>query len=371
MIKRLIILSLTVLIFVLPVNAEEDDFYSKQYDLSGAEELSDALPDETKEYFEEFGIDAGDYNWVNSITSENVFSHILSFVKSGAKTPILTGAGILGIILISAAIGSTSKDSGVMPTALYAATLSTAAIICVPVFSAITSSIDAMKGCAAFMSSLIPIFAGIVAAGGMATTSVSMSALLMGAAQGVSYVSNFVVTPMMSGYLAVSIASGISPIINQTGIAGAIKKVAMWIMSLITTVFVGILSIQTAVNASADTLTLKTAKFIIGSSVPVAGGALSEALNTVTASMGLLKSSVAIYGVVACLVIFLPLLIELLIWRAVLNLTACAADIFSLSKISVLLKSFDAVISLLIGIILLTGAMFIISFSIILTLGKA
>ena len=71
-----------------------------------------------------------------------------------------------------------------------------------------------------------------------------------------------------------------------------------------------------AVNSSADTLTAKTARFIIGSSVPVAGGVLSEALGTVTASVTLLKSSVGIYGAAACAAILLPLITELLMWRA-------------------------------------------------------
>lgn len=371
MIKKFLTVIFIVLLLSVPVNAEQNDLYSEQFELSGADELEDVLPDETKEYMQEFGIDASDYNWVNSLTAESVFAHIWSFIRSGAKTPFLTGGGILAVILISAALGSVTKNEGVMTASLYASSLSTAAVAAAPIFSVITASVNAMKGCATFMSAFVPVFAVIVAAGGMTATSVSMSALLLGAAQGVSYVSNFVVTPLMGGYLAVSITSSVSPIVNQTGIANAIKKVALWIMSLVSTVFVGILGIQTAVNSSADTLSLKTVKFIVGSSVPVAGSALSEALNTVTASMGLLKSSVAIYGVLACLIIFLPLLIELLLWRATLLLTGAVADIFSLNKISGLLKSIDTVMSLLISVILLTGAMFIISLTVVITLGRS
>ena len=76
------------------------------------------------------------------------------------------------------------------------------------------------------------------------------------------------------------------------------------------------------VNSAADNLSMRTAKFIIGSAVPVAGGVLSEALGTLTASVSLLKSSVGIYGVVACVVIFLPLLTELFLWRVGLNITS-------------------------------------------------
>ncbi len=369
--KLLFLIFVLLILFSVKTSAAHTDLYSEQYEQSGADSLSDSLPDDTKEYLKDFGADIYNYNWVNSITYENVFSHILGFVKSGARLPLLCGGGILSVILISAALSSYSSQSSVIQASLYAATLSAAAIVCVPLFSAITATVNAMKGCSAFMSGLIPVFASIIAAGGMPLTSVSMSSLLLGASQAVSYASNFIVTPLLGGYLSISVASAVSPVLNQTGIASAIKKTAMWIMSLIATVFTGILSIQTVVNASADSLSLKTAKFILGSSVPITGSALSEALNTVTASVGLLKSSVAVYGVVAALLIFLPLLLELLIWRGVLNLTSAAAECFLLAKISALLKSFDTVISLLIGVILTTAAMFIISLSVVLTLGKA
>ena len=131
------------------------------------------------------------------------------------------------------------------------------------------------------------------------------------------------------------------------------------------------MSIQTAINSSADTLTAKTARFIIGSSVPVAGGVLSEALGTVLSSVTLLKSSIGIYGAVACAAILLPLITELLIWRAVLIITAGAAGLFSLPQISGLLKAVDSMMSVLLGIILTVGAVFIISLAVVVSAGRA
>lgn len=373
--KRLILFILMLMcLFSVDCSAQDvsgEDFYREQYELSGADGLENILPEETQEYFNQNGINPKDPNWVNSLSAENVFSHIWGFLRSGAKTPIAAGGGILAVILISAALGSMEINGGVSSAVLYATAISVAAVICIPVFSVINASVSAMQGCAVFMSAFVPIFAVIVASAGSAVTSVSMSSLLLGGVQAVNFISNFVVIPLLGGFLSISLATSVSPILARSGIADGIKKLAFWIMSLLTTVFVGILSIQTAVNASADTLTLKTAKFIVGSSVPVAGTALSEALTTVTASLGLLKSSVGVYGIIACCMIFLPLLAELFIWRITLILNACVSDLFSLSKISGLLRSVDTVISVISGIILLTCAMFVISLSVVVTAGKA
>lgn len=368
--KKTALIILFIMLFTFSVSADDTEtFYNEQYEISGADALYEALPQEVREYMQENNITAKNSDFINNMTAENVFSHIWGFLKSGARAPIKASIGIIGIILISAAISSLDIKGSAASAALYATALCAAAIISAPVFSCIKAGVNTMQGSAVFMTAFIPVFAGIVAASGGVATSVSMSTLLLAAVQGVNYIASFVVVPLMSGYMAISLTSCVSPLIQKTGIADGIKKLGFWIMSLTTTVFIGILSIQTTVNASADTLTTKTAKFIIGSSVPVAGTALSEALTTVTASMGLLKASVGIYAVLAVVICFLPILAELLIWRVALIINSCISDLFSLPKISALLRSVDTVMSVLLGILLLTGAMFIISISVVVSSG--
>ncbi len=368
MIKKIVIVIFISILFSLNVSA--DDLYKEQLEISGANEINETLPDKIQEYLEEYSIDISDYNWVNNLDYNNVFTHIWDFITKGIKKHLATFSCVLGVILISAALNGNALNS-INQTVSYVIVLSVSAIILTPLYSCVTASVEALKNCAYFITAFVPVFASIVAAGGKAITSVSMSALLLGAANGMSYIASFVVVPLMSGYLALSISSSVSPLLNTSGLCESIKKLTFWIMSLISTVFIGILGIQTAVNSAADNLSMKTAKFIIGSSVPVAGGVLSEALGTLTASMSLLKSSIGIYGVIICFLFFLPILLELLLWRVTIFGTTFISDIFSLPKLSGLLKSIDAVLSVLIGIILISCAMFIISLTIIIGSGKA
>lgn len=368
MMKKVLVVAVLLLIFSVNVSAEEysaKEIYGHQFEESGAGGLFNALPPETAKFLRENGIDPENYDFTENLTAENVFSHIWNFLKSGAKTPFTAAVAVLAIILISAALSSAELGGVAAKTSLYATALSSAAVICAPALSVISAASDAMQGCAVFMTSFVPVFAVITASSGAAATAASMSALLLGASQTVNFIANFVVVPLMSGYMAISLAASVSPVVSRSGIADGIKKLGFWIMSLLTTVFIGILSIQTSVNAAADTLSVRAAKFIIGSSVPVAGTVVSEALTTVTASMGLLKSTVGVYGVIACCALFLPLLAELVIWRLSLVLTSTVSDLFEQGKISSLLRCVDTVFSVLIGLILLTCVMFIISLAVV------
>lgn len=371
--KNVIVIITVILIFVMPVSAletEDESLLKQQAEIYGTDNLSSALPDDTREIFNKNGISAEDEGWVNSLNVGDIFKSLFSTFLSRAKAPFTTGGLVLAVILLCSALNS--AENGVSAqVASFAVTAASAGIILTPLLSVINSAVSVMQSVANFMLAFIPIFAVIVAANGQAATSVSMSTLLLGASQGVELVANHFVIPLMCGYLSISIASGVSPLLSRSSLAPTIKKISFWIMSLVTTVFLGVLSIQTALNASADTLTTKTLKFIIGSSVPIAGTVLSEALTTVTSSLGMLKTTVAIYGVVACCLIFLPILIDLLLWRLILNITGFVAEFLSAERVSLLLRSSDTAIAVLCGIILLTCAMFVISLSVVMSVGKA
>lgn len=366
--KRIIAAIIVALLFALPVRA--DEVYSEQYEISGADELYDALPDKTQDFFNENGINLGDENWVNNLSGENVFRHVFDFLSKGAVAPLKSGAAIISVILITAAFLSFGDTRERFAPALLAATLGVAAVTAADIWSSVSAASGAIKGCSTFMLSFVPVFASLVALSGGAVTAASMSALLLGAAQAVSGICAFFILPLMGGYLAMSMASSVSPLMNQSGLVGSVKKVTLWFISLLTTVFLGVLGIQTAVNSAADNLTLKTAKFILGSCVPVAGTALSESVSTVTASVSLLRSSVGIYGVAALAITILPIVLELVLWRISLFVCSGVAELFELSKISGLIKAVDAMVSLLLGLTLLVAGMFIISLAVVIGAGK-
>ena len=369
MLKRITVIILLFLFFSLPIKAQENDIYKEQYDSIGAEEIKYSLPEETRQFLYENGIDPADYNWTENLSSENVFAHIFNFLTKEIKRPLSVCAACLCIVLLTAAITSFASDSS-MAAATYTSVLSVCAVLVPTALSTVSASVSALKGVSVFMLSFIPVFATATAVSGAVGTSAVMSSVLLVVTQGLSYISSFVITPLMGGYLAVSISASVSPLISQSGIAESIKKIALWILSLASTVFLGVLGIQTTVSASADSLSMRTAKFVLGSTVPVAGTAIAEAFSTVTASISLLRSSVGIYGVVAIIAIFAPLILELLLWRLSLLINITVSEIFSLSKISALLRAIDMMLSLLIGIILCVTVVFIISLTIVTSAGK-
>lgn len=369
--KLLLVLAVFVIISgFIPFSVSADDIYSEQYSLSGADKLQNSLDDETREFLNRNGIDASDGNWTDKLTAGNVFVHIAEFVKNGAAVPLSCGGAIIGIIIVFAVAASFDADGRYTDAAVFACMVAVVSVLAGGVWPAVSAASSAVKGSATFMLAFVPVFASLVALSGGTVTAAAMGGVLLASAETVSSVCSFAVLPLAGGYLAVSVCGSIS---NSAfvGLADGVKKLSVWILSLISTVFLGVLSIQTVISSASDTVALKTTKFIVGTTVPVAGQALSEAASAVTASVMLLRSSVGIYGVVAIAAIFLPILTELMLWRAVLIVCAFTADTFGAGKISGLLRSVDGMISVLLGIALLVAAMFIISLAVVITAGRA
>lgn len=343
---------------------------AESYNIDEDNSVRNSLDEKTGDFLDKNGIDIENDEWIKNITPENVFKHIGQFLKNGMKIPLKSGVSVLAIVLISAAI-SAIGEKGAYPAAIYATTIATSGILISPVYLCISAATSALKGCSTFMLSFVPIFAAVATASGNLSSAMTMGGLLLAASEVVGIISSFFILPLMSAYLAVGICSAASPLSNGAAAAESIKKIAFWLLSLISTVFLGILSIQTTVSAATDSLSIRTSKFLIGTTVPVAGATVSEAITTVAASMGLIKSTVGIYGIVAITTIFLPIILEILIWRVVLAVLNIISSFLNVSKIDLLFKSVDAMFSFLIGIILLICAVFIISLAVIITVGKA
>lgn len=366
--KKLALIIILLIVFSIPAYSET--IVDKDLgDAIGTENIKTSLDDESAKLLEEYGINPDTTDWVEKLNAKNVFKHIGEFLKSGMKRPFKSGATLIGIILITAALTSFGSDNGRFSPALFAAVLAGAAVIVGDMWQSISAAVSAIKGASVFMLGFVPSFAAVTALSGQTATSVSMSALLLFAAEGISAFASFMILPLMGGYLSLCLCESVSPLIKGAAVSEALKKLSNWGMSLITILFTGILGIQTAINSSADSLGIKTAKFIVGTSVPVAGAALSEAASTIYSSMSLIKSTVGMYGVVALLVIMLPILCELLIWRLTLNVCLAVSNMLEIPKFSGLIKAVDTVISVLVGILLLVVGMFIICLTIVVASG--
>lgn len=365
--KRIFIFLAVVLLFTLSVNAEEtDNIYNELYSDSNISQLENSIDDDTKEILQQFGISLSDYKSFFSGDMDSYMQVVFGFFKSGIKKPLAAMTLGIGVLILCSSFGGLwNSKLPLTDTYNYICALSLIAIVLLPMMNTASACISAVKSVGGFMLSFVPIFSGLIIVSGGATTGVVYQTFMLGICELITSGMSFLVAPLISAYICIGVTSAVSGVDGAQLIAIRIKGIANWLIGLIMTFFTGFLSVQSIVTKAADTVTIKTARFFVGSFVPVVGGALGDALTTVTAGVALLKSTAMAWCIVVLIVVLLPSVIELLIWRVVMFILSSVAITFNLGESARLFDTLSAALGLLVAIMISVAVMFILSLVII------
>ena len=384
--KILCCLALVFVVFAIPVSAAETDstqsqddamfqeYYEQQAEDSGANDLPNYLPDDTKSQLDQMGVSGVDWNSIQSIQPNSVFSQILKMLGEGVQAPMKALLSLLGIMMLCALLNSMKinlgeKNMGGIMNLI--GTLCICMVVITPIVQSIVKLTGVIQGASTFMLACIPVLVGIMIANGQTVTASSYNLLMLGTTNSISFLSAHFLAPCMNSFLGFSVVSAISPTLRLSTLCNTISKIVKWVLGFCMSVFTGLLTIQSLLGGSVDVTTNRTLRFVVSSFVPVVGSALGEALSTVQGCIKVLKGGVGAFGVLAVVFMFLPILIECLLWQMTLTVCAGIGDVFDLKEITSILNAASKVMSMMLAILLCTMAMMTISTVVVLMMGGA
>lgn len=373
--KTAIFLCALLLFLLIPVSSYSMD-YSKEeynetlssYDLSSFEKELDA---DTYKMLDELGVLDFSYESITGLSFNDIVGLLKSLFQKKAELPIKSSVTVLIFILLSAFLQSLKAESDDSVNMIYstATALLVATVVLVKLTSTVSLASMAISVASNFVYAFIPVFCSIVVASGGITTGFSTNTTLLILAQGLSFISSNVFMPIVNCYLALGVTSSLRYELNLDKLLSSIKKIITTCISFVSGVFVSVLSVKTAVAGRADMLGLRSIRFAINSVVPVIGSSISEGLLSIQAYSSLIKSSVGIVGVVAVVLVFLPSIIEVVLWRISLTLCVIVSDIFGDKSVSAVLNAFLNTLLLINVILILSMVTTVISFGILIAAG--
>ena len=253
----LFVFLILVLALPLPVHAasKQDNYYTTQLKESGAADLADKLPNDTRKALENMGIE--DTNWKNitSITPNTMFQQILSVVAGKTGGPLRAAVSVIAVMLLCALLNGMKLSFGEKTLGGVigmVSTLCVSVIVVSPIVSCIANAAAVIKTAAGFLLACVPVLAGIMIVAGQPAAAGSYNLLMMAAGNVISLLSANILVPMMNIFLALSIVSAVSPNINLNGLCEAFSKAAKWIMGFCMTIFTGLLTMHGIVATAMD-----------------------------------------------------------------------------------------------------------------------
>ena len=373
--KTVIFLCALLLFLLIPVSSYSMDYseeeYNKtlsSYDLSSFEEKLDA---DTYKMLDELGVLDFSYESITGLSFNDIVDLLKSLFQKKAELPIKSSVTVLAFILLSAFLQSLKAESDDSVNMIYstATALLVATVVLVKLTSTVSLASMAISVASNFVYAFIPVFCSIVVASGGITTGFSTNTTLLILAQGLSFISSNVFMPIVNCYLALGVTSSLRYELNLDKLLSSVKKIITTCISFVSGVFVSVLSVKTAVAGRADMLGLRSIRFAINSVVPVIGSSISEGLLSIQAYSSLIKSSVGIVGVMAVVLVFLPSIIEVVLWRISLTLCVIVSDVFGDKSVSAVLSAFLNTLLLINVILILSMVTTVISFGILIAAG--
>ncbi len=334
--------------------------------------IFDELAPETKELLEKFGINEKTGENFSLISPEKALDTVFSLFGDSFSEIALSVGSCLSLIFITSLITGFIPENGSL--SLMGKSISLLLVM----FSIVSRTSDVFSQCASallvtkdFMLVLIPVFAGVVAAGGNAAVAVSFNTVAFSFAQLTAIIFNKIVPGISSIMIALCASGTLSPVVKFDGIGKTVSKAVNLFMAFIAGTFVAVLSVRGVIAGAADSVTIRGVRFLIGNVVPVVGSQIGEALNSVAASIGLIKNTVGMVGISAALIINLPPLINVIVWKIALFFLSVAAEVTENSEIKSFCDNMGNVLSVITGAVCFTVFVFVISIAIIITISRS
>ena len=279
------------------------------------------------------------------------------------RKALRSGALLLAVVLFCSLAEGMGAGGGPVDAAALVGALAVTAVAAVDANSLIGMGRQAIAHMDAFSKLLLPAVTAAASAAGRPGGAVARQLAASGAPGAAAArqlatmlfsdvlltLIDRVLLPLVYTYIAACVAWAA---VGNEGIrrmAATLKWAVTTVLTGVLLLFVTYLTVSGVIAGTTDALTVKAAKFTVSSVVPVVGGILSDAAETVLAGAGVLKNTVGVFGMLVvtgiCLVPFLQLGFHYLTYKVASALSATLSG----SRVAALIDQIGGAFGLVLG----------------------
>ena len=301
---------------------------------------------------------------VDSLLGKDVFSVIWSGLKgmffSGLSSYLAFFLSLVAMLVLCAFLKSV-KENIAKDSYGKAFDILSLLILSAFLYTFIDAAFDEAAACLTrantFMTAMVPITTALYAVGGNVTT--VQNATLLFALSFLQTLTSSLLLPMLRFCFAFSLVGLVSPV-KLGSITNLVKTVASTLCVFFLTLLSAILYFQSALSSAADSVGIRSVKFLIGL-IPVVGNLVGEASKTVGSGVAYIRSVTGLFGVVIILSILAVPLCRLGARKLFLSLGQAAASILGLENEAAFIKESASLLTLLFAVLLSSAVYFILA----------
>ncbi|HHW48571.1 MAG TPA: stage III sporulation protein AE [Clostridiaceae bacterium] len=245
--------------------------------------------------------------------------------------------------------------------AFYVCYIVVVSIMILSFTSAMKLGIDIIDKMVGFMYSTLPILITLLVSGGNITSGGIFQPVLVMVTEVIATIIKNVFIPVILLSTILTIVSNISEKIQVSKLADLMKKTVGVVLGLILTAFVAVVSVQGSIGAVIDGVASKTAKYAIGAFIPVVGGYLADAADTVIGCTLLIKNAAGVAVMIGIAAICIVPMIKIAALVVLYKATCALIQPISEKRITECISGISDSLVYILGIVGAVAFMFLMS----------
>lgn len=302
------------------------------------------------------------------INVKDVFSKICDMLWGEVGACIAFAIRIVAVGIIFSfikALKASSFSSAVEEAANFVCYTIIAFILCNVFINAVDCAKVVFERLNEFISICTPLLVTFLAGCGAAKTAACVSPVFLIGIEIISILTTNFFIPLIFSLTMLSVFSKISKNIDISAYARVVKSVLKWSMGLVFTIFSGIVSISGGFSSATDALSLRAAKYVVNSAIPVSGQMISDTMGTFVYSCSIVKNAFGAAAICIVVVICAFPVIKLFSIMLVVNISSAIISPFADKAVSETVSEIAGAISYILGLVCLIAVLFIISIAVI------
>ncbi len=305
------------------------------------------------------------------IQYDSILSILVNSIFKEVKNTISSVTSIFIIVIIMAIVTSLEldKNSDVVKITKLVIFIAISALLLKNYLDIVTMFKNIVNMLGYIMQIVSTFLLGILMATGKITSTGVVEPLLLFIANFICFATEYIIIPFFTISIAINIVSRISENIKMDNLSSMFRKSSLYIFTTIIGIFVFVLSMESSVTKSIDTISFKTAQNMVSNFVPVVGKFLSDSLDTVLGATQLIGKVGGIVSLVTTIIIVSIPIIKLVAVIVLYNILIAISEPINEDKsIENFLKGFVGVYKDMLGILIGIMVLFIMSTGIILSI---
>jgi len=302
------------------------------------------------------------------VDNKKIYLDIFKIFGGEIKNELAIFASIIAIIIINSILNCITEglqNKSVSQIAFYVQYILILTIVLTNFSNVIESIKQSVNNMNDFTNMLVPILMTLIASTGNIATVSMIEPIIIFMITLIGNFINNVAIPLVLVSTALGIISKISDKVQVGKLAKQLKSSTVWIIGIILTAFVTIVSIEGNLSKSVDAVTAKTAKAAVSNLVPIVGKILGDAVDSVIGCSNILKSSVGVVGAFVVISISITPIIKLLLLMGIYYLGSAVCEPIADSKIINLLEQMGDTFKVLLALMCSMSFLMIIGITLV------